>query len=271
MKEKIIDQDQPPFEAWLRGVHGPAHGRRTAERNATFLLPHLRPGMSLLDAGCGPGSITAGLACAVAPGEVVGIDLSVEAIDAARAHAEASACGNVRFEVADVTSLPFADATFDAVFAHALLQHLPVPLDALIELRRVTKPGGVIGVADADFDGAVIAPESDELAANAALLRRTRRDPHIGKHLRALLHEAGFARTVASVTASAIGTEDAARVTGEWNARYVEAEPFIAHVVAEGWATRDELRAQAAAWRAWGASPGAFSAAFWCQALGWAE
>lgn len=271
MNQTSTDQDQPAFEAWLRIVHGPAHSRRTAERNAAFLLPHLQPGMSLLDAGCGPGSITVGLARAVAPGEVVGIDTSADRIGAARAHAEASGCANARFEVADVTSLPFEDATFDAVFAHCLLQHLPFPLDAVIELRRVTKAGGVIGLADADFDGAIIAPESDELAANTALMRRMRRNPHIGKHLRALLAEAGCARTVASVSANALGERDAAKINGEWNARYVEAEPFIAHVTSKGWATRDELRAQAAAWRAWGSNPGAFSANFACQAVGWVE
>ena len=49
--------------------------RRTAARSAAFLLPHLRPGMRLLDFGCGPGSITVGLAGVVAPGEVVGVDI----------------------------------------------------------------------------------------------------------------------------------------------------------------------------------------------------
>ena len=65
----------------------PAHARRTAQVNAAFLLPHLKPGMRLLDCGCGPGSITVGLAQAVAPAETVGIDASPDAIEAARAHA----------------------------------------------------------------------------------------------------------------------------------------------------------------------------------------
>ena len=49
--------------------------RRLAVRDAEFLLPYLKPGLRLLDLGCGPGSITIGLAGIVAPGEVVGVDI----------------------------------------------------------------------------------------------------------------------------------------------------------------------------------------------------
>src|SRR5215218_2744965 len=70
---------------------------RTVAREAAFLLPHLRPGMRLLDVGCGPGSITLGLAATVAPGEVVGLDLRPEVIAQARASAAARGVANVRF------------------------------------------------------------------------------------------------------------------------------------------------------------------------------
>jgi ubiquinone/menaquinone biosynthesis C-methylase UbiE len=264
------DHDSQSFESWLRATHGPAHSRRTAERNAVFFLPHLKPGMALLDAGCGPGSITIGLARAISPGEAVGIDASAESIAEARTHAMAAGVANVRFEVADVCALPFDNATFDAVFAHALLQHVSFPLDALEELRRVLKPGGVIGVADADFDGAIVAPESDALARGAAIMRRMRRNPHVGKHLRELLHEAGFVRIQASATCGYQGDEVSVRLHGEWNARYFEAEPLVANAVASGWAQREELREIAAAWRLWSVDPRAFAASFWCEAVGWA-
>ena len=61
--------------------------RRTVERAADFFLPHLKSGMSLLDCGCGPGSITVGLAEVVAPGEVVGIDIETSQVETARSHA----------------------------------------------------------------------------------------------------------------------------------------------------------------------------------------
>jgi ubiquinone/menaquinone biosynthesis C-methylase UbiE len=93
-------------------------GQRTAAQNADFFLPHLRPGMRLLDAGCGQGSITIGLADAVAPGEVVGLDRDPEQVERARALAAERGVTNVRFEVGDAYALPFPDASFDAVFAH---------------------------------------------------------------------------------------------------------------------------------------------------------
>src|SRR6188472_2086916 len=51
-----------------------SHEWRTAENSAAYLLPHLQPGMDLLDVGCGPGTITLDLARLVAPGHVVGVD-----------------------------------------------------------------------------------------------------------------------------------------------------------------------------------------------------
>ena len=57
------------YQEAMRELHRPAHARRTAQSQAAFLLPHLRPGMALLDLGCGPCTITVGLAEAVAPGQ----------------------------------------------------------------------------------------------------------------------------------------------------------------------------------------------------------
>src|SRR5215207_5414518 len=83
---------------------------RTVAREAAFLLPHLRPGMRLLDVGCGPGSITVGLAAVLAPGEVVGLDLRPEPLAQARAEASRRGIANVRFEVGSAYALPFPDA-----------------------------------------------------------------------------------------------------------------------------------------------------------------
>ena len=80
--------------------------------------------MRVLDAGCGPGTITVGLARAVAPAEVVGIDAELGVLARARGLAAAQAVENVTFRPADVYALPFPDDYFDAVFAHTLLEHL---------------------------------------------------------------------------------------------------------------------------------------------------
>ena len=132
------------YERWLRDRHQPAHARRTADRNAAFLLPHLRAGMRLIDAGCGPGSITTGLAEVVAPGETVGIDASPDAVESARAHAREKGADGVRFEVADVYALPFDDASFDHVISSLVLCTVRDQARALGEARRVLKPGGTL-------------------------------------------------------------------------------------------------------------------------------
>ena len=65
-----------------------SHRWRTVENSAAYLIPALRPGLDLLDVGCGPGTITVDLAARVAPGRVVGIDVSADPLDEARAAAE---------------------------------------------------------------------------------------------------------------------------------------------------------------------------------------
>ena len=80
---------------------------RTASQDAAFFLPSLRPGIRLLDLGCGPGSITLGLAEAVAPGEVIGIDVQPSQVKQAQALSAVRGVRNVRFEVSDVYRLPF--------------------------------------------------------------------------------------------------------------------------------------------------------------------
>jgi SAM-dependent methyltransferase len=276
MNDQHATDTRSAFERFLAGAHRPAHARRTAAQHAAFLLPHLRPGMRLLDAGCGPGSITIGLADAVAPGEVIGIDVNGDAVDEARVAADAKACANVRFEVADVYALPYDDASFDAVFSHAVMQHLREPLRALRALRRVLRPGGVIAVADADHDGSIIAPADPQLDASVELLQRIRQaagsgDPRVGKRLRSLLHDAGFVRCEATAVAGYEGSALSAKLTGEFWARYFESPALIAHALELRLADSDGIAAMAAAWRGWSERPGAFWARFHCEAIGWAE
>lgn len=113
--------------------------QRTADTHATFFLPHLKPGWRLLDAGCGPGTITLGLARKVAPGHVIGIDVEDSQFAASREEAQRQDL-NVEFRKAIVYELPFEDQSFDAVFSHALLEHLSDPAVAIAEFCRVLKP-----------------------------------------------------------------------------------------------------------------------------------
>jgi ubiquinone/menaquinone biosynthesis C-methylase UbiE len=171
-------------------------GRRTAETHGGFFLPQLRAGWRLLDAGCGPGTITLGLARAVEPGQVVGIDIEESQFASARERAEREGL-NVEFRRASVYELPFQDASFDAVFSHALLEHLRDASAALVEMRRVLKPGGLIGLRAADLGGLLIDAASEgpaqALAAYLASQKDQSKDPNVGRKLGRLLRQAGFA------------------------------------------------------------------------------
>src|SRR4029453_16149816 len=147
--ERVPDSTLPPDRPyrvdpeWNRAVFATRTGRAAA-----FLAPHLRAGMRLLDCGCGPGSITADLATLVAPGQAIGIDLREDALAQGRALARERGVATLVFQKASVYQLPYADGSFDAAFACAVLQHLTAPLAALQEIRRVLKPGGVVGIVD---------------------------------------------------------------------------------------------------------------------------
>lgn len=132
--------------------------RRSAERQARFLLPHLKPGQRLLDIGCGPGTITMGLAKSVAPGDVTGVDLAESQLGLARANAAKKGIENIRFISCSIYELPFPDGGFDVVFAHAVFEHLKEPVSALREIRRVLKPGGIVALRSPDWGGFIVHP-----------------------------------------------------------------------------------------------------------------
>jgi ubiquinone/menaquinone biosynthesis C-methylase UbiE len=263
------------YQRWLAAMHRPAHARRIAEREAAFALPYLKPGMRLLDCGCGPGSITIGLSAAVAPGAAVGIDIRPDNVQLANANAEAAGLANLTFRRADIYELPFDDGSFDAVFIHAVLQHLGDPAAAVAEAYRVVAPGGLIALGDADLAGFLIHPNSPGLERWAQLAVELRGhdggSPHAGSRLRHLLAEAGCSRTVAGATARSPEAIAEVRMSAAWNAAYAAAPEFADYVTGTGLIQREELETVASAWRDWGESPGAFMATFWCHAVGWKD
>jgi ubiquinone/menaquinone biosynthesis C-methylase UbiE len=177
--------------------------QRTAETHAGFFLPYLKPGSSVLDAGCGPGTITLGLARAVDPGHVIGIDVEEAQFEQARAAAHREGL-NVEFRQGSVYQLPFEDQQFDAVFSHAVLEHLSDPAAAVKEYRRVLKGGGVVGLRAGDLGGLLIDADSEgpaqAFASYLAHQKESAKDPNIGRKLARLMRRAGF--SVDKMTAS---------------------------------------------------------------------
>ena len=255
------------YDDWARAFHGHAFLRRSAERHAAFLLPSLRPGQRVLDVGCGPGAITKGLAERVAPGgEVVGVDRDGAFVAAARS-TWADVPG-LRFEEADAAALPFEDGSFDVAFVHAVLQHVESPEAVVAELRRVVRPGGTVGIADADLDGFLLHPRPAELAAALDVDRRVRRHPDVGRRLPELLLGAGFDAVDFGTSTNVVAGPEAARGAAEGAARRLEATVFVDHARLVGWLRPDDdPAALAAAWRAWAEAPGALFVTFWCTAL----
>jgi len=136
---------------------------RTLDSHGAFVQPWLRPGLEVLDLGCGPGTITLGLAEAVLPGRVTGIDASPQAIETAQRLAAGLERVNGTFRTGNACELPFERGTFDLVFCHALLEHLPRPAEALAEILRVLRPGGIAALCASDWNQFLIAPESPAL------------------------------------------------------------------------------------------------------------
>ena len=234
-----------------------SHRWRTVENSAAYLLPHLAPGIDLLDVGCGPGTITADLARRVAPGTVVGIDASSAVIDAARA--EASGIDNVTFEIGDVYALEQDDGRFDVVHAHQVLQHLPDPVGALREMRRVCRPGGIVAARDGDYGAYCWHPAEPALDRWLALYRTIARhnggEPDAGRHLLAWARAAGFADVQPGASVWCFATpDDRAWWGGLWADRMTRSA-VAEQAVRDGFATETELDAIADGWRRWAGDP----------------
>lgn len=231
--------------------------------------------MRFLDCGCGPGSLTLSLAEVVAPGQVVGIDINASEIENANALVSQRGTTNVQFEIANIYELPFPDQSFDAAFAHTVLQHLGEPVKALTEIRRVLKSGGVLGVREEDQGSNIYTPLDVRLNQALELFLKVWKhqggDPFVARRHRALLREAGFARIVASASAEYWGAPEATRAFGELSASIFEDSHFTEPAIAQGWADHETLEELAQAWRTWSKHPDAYFARVCCEAVGWKD
>ncbi len=110
----------------------------------------LKPGDSVLDCGCGTGTLTVAAKRVVGTsGRVEGIDISTDQLEIARKNSRAAGL-DIEFHEGSVDELPFPENSFDAIFSTLMLHHVPedVKRGAFHEMRRILKPGGRVVIAD---------------------------------------------------------------------------------------------------------------------------
>jgi len=149
----------------------------------------LKPGGQVLDVGCGPGNLTRLAKNRVgSTGRAAGIDASPEMIEVARQKARQTGL-EIEFHINLIEKMSFPDHSFEAVLSSMMMHHLPNDLkrEALLEVRRVLKPGGCLMIVD------MKRPES--LLGRVLLPLMVHRSMPVGvQDLMDYLQEAGFER-----------------------------------------------------------------------------
>lgn len=223
-----------------------SHRWRTAGNSCAYLLPHLRPDMTLLDVGCGPATITADLAARVA--SVVGIDPSASVIEEARRDFPA-----LDLRVGDLFT---HDGHYDVVHAHQVIHHVG---DPVVALRRMAELGDLVAVRDADYTAFQWEPVSPALdqwrELYVAVTRRNDAFPDAGRHFPRWADEAGLTDVRYTTSTWTFATsEDVAWWSDLWAERAIKSS-FADQAIEYGLASASDLEAISAGWRAWGEAP----------------
>ncbi|HJP38343.1 MAG: class I SAM-dependent methyltransferase [Gammaproteobacteria bacterium] len=243
---------------------------RTVEKHGAFLLPYLKPGQSLLDCGCGPGSLTVGFAQILSPGQVIGIDRETEQLAAAIDYANQHNLNNLHFKTGNVYDLPFDDASFDIVFCSAVLGSVSKPKQVVREMVRVLKQDGVIALKEFDHGGDIVYPQTPILTHSIELYQRIRiehgHEQRAGRRLREWLTEnnCSIEHTHASFDQRTTNTGLYDYV--DRNNRLVD-EILATRYIELGWATREDLDAHALEWERFARDPASLYASAWIDAV----
>lgn len=256
-----------PGEQYLHG-HSKAvlqaHSARTVETSFVYGLDLLRPGMDVLDLGCGPGSITVGIAERVAPGRVLAVDRDAGVLATAAAAAREAGVTNIDFATMDAYRLDIADESVDLVHAHQVLQHLADPVAALREMARVTRPGGTVAARDSDYAGWIWYPADPRLdrwlELYRTLARSTGGEPDAGRHLLAWAHAAGLGNLRATSSTWTYSAGDGANWWGGLWAERILSSGVADRAIGTGLATQTELTTISQAWLDWAGHPDAWLA-----------
>ena len=234
-----------------------SHRSRTAANSVAYLLNFVQPHMHILDVGCGPGSITVDLAAMLSQGNVTGIEIGLDILAQARTLASERGLSNVLFEEGDVSDLKYPEDTFDITHAHQVLQHLSDPAQALREMRRVTKPGGIVACREGEMGSSMAFPDTEGVLKTSDLFVKTAKNhgssPDAGRKLVAYAVEAGFERSNVAVTASTycVSSREEKRLWGNmWTDRLLNSSLGV-HALEGGLTTQQELERYADDWQKW--------------------
>lgn len=275
-----MSRDESASQSTYTMGYGPEFRKMLERRNAAdcaaHLLPHLGPGMSLLDLGCGPGTISVGLADAVAPGTLLGLDMEETQVEMANAAARAGGHDNASFQTGDATALPFDDDSFDVVHCHALLNHAPNTQAVLAEVKRVLKPGGLFAAREAFCDSCFIEPAHDlggivgetVWATFVRLLGANGGHPQMGRELKAAFVDAGFVDVRASASFETYDTPDDLAFLHGLIVGWFFSPLTMAAATKHGLASEEQFERWRRSLDEWMDEPGAYAGFAWGAAIG---
>jgi SAM-dependent methyltransferase len=243
---------------------------RSAAEYADFVLPSIGAQDRVVDVGCGPGSITVGLAEVAA--HVTGIDVDDAEFADARTYAADHGIGNVEFLEGSIYELPFPDASADVCTLFAMLETLDDPLAGLAEVRRLVRPGGLVAASSIEYGGLILHGPDVPLLRRFYELRLqlwdAQGDVHYfrGRELRGHLTAAGFVDVEAGIRMLSYGTEERVRTFGLGRAADCRDEWYVDGLAEHGLADRDEIERLEQAWIRWVDAPDSFAAFAWGRA-----
>jgi SAM-dependent methyltransferase len=210
-------------EIYQHGHHASVvnnHAKRKAEVEASSRFSN--QGCAFLTLVAGPDRLR-GLALRVEPAETVGIDASESVIETARSMASTQPVEHLTFEVGNIYEPRFPAESFDAVFAHQVLQHLSRPVDALRQFRSLLRSDGVVGARDVDWGSTTFYPENQGMRRFLTLYNQLARlnggEPNAGRFLPFWFDQAGF---VGARVTTSTGSYTDPVATREWGDSFAD-------------------------------------------------